>query len=59
MKKIFKILVAIVGGVLMPVLIWITLGVVLHQKLQTRKYEKRIASINEILKEAGLSLHKK
>ena len=49
--KVGKVMVALVAGVLMPVMIWIALGVALQQKAAEQKSAKQAAAptLGEIL----------
>jgi len=37
LRKIGKIMLVVLGAILMPVLIWVALGVAIHYKVQARK----------------------
>ena len=52
MRGTGKVMLAVLAGVLMPVLIWIALGVAMNQKLRQRSVERKPATIGEILTEA-------
>ncbi len=50
-----KVFLALLGGVLFPILIWVALGVAVNQKLRaTRAKPARAPTLGEILAAAGL-----
>jgi len=49
LRKIGKIMLVVLGAILMPVLIWVALGVAIHYKFQARKEQKKVPTIGEIL----------
>ncbi len=51
LRKIGKIMLVVLGAILMPVLIWVALGVAIHYKLQARRTgeQKPTPTIGEIL----------
>lgn len=52
-----KVVLALVGGALMPIWIWVALGVAMNQKLRKRSAQRKPApTIGEILAAAGLSI---
>ena len=52
-----KVILALLGGILFPILIWVALGVALNQKLRERKLQRAPApTIGEILAAAGLAI---
>jgi hypothetical protein len=54
-----KVILALLTGILMPILIWVALGVVLNQKLREKKVKQATApTIGEILAKAGLNIHR-
>ena len=56
-KGVGKVTLAMVGGVLFPVLIWVALGVAVSQKARERVVQQKPApTIGEILAVAGLSI---
>ncbi len=56
--KVLKVLLALMGGILFPILIWIALGVALNQIIRSRKKVKiPMKTIKEILAAANLSIH--
>lgn len=57
-KGASKVTLALLAGVLMPVLLWIALGVAADHKLQGRRLQRKAApTIGDILAAAGLSIH--
>ena len=51
-----KVFLALVGGILMPILIWIALGVALNKKLREKEVRQaEVLTIGEILAKAGQS----
>ncbi len=54
MKTAGRVILALIGGILFPILIWVALEVALGYK---RKEQKKMETIGEILARAGLSLH--
>ncbi len=56
-KATGKVLLALLAGVLMPILIWVALGVVINQKIRERRPQRVPApTIGEILAAAGLTI---
>jgi len=52
-----KVILALLGGVLMPILIWVALGVAVNQRLRERRVQRKPApTIGEILVAAGLTI---
>ncbi len=52
-----KVILALLGGILFPILIWVALGVAVNQKLRERKPQRApTPTIGEILAAAGLSI---
>ncbi len=52
-----KVILALLAGVLMPIWIWVALGVIVNQKLHERSAQRKPApTIGEILAAAGLSI---
>ena len=52
-----KVMLALLGGILMPILIWVALGVAISHKLRERAPQRKPApTIGEILAAAGLSI---
>ena len=47
-----KVALAILVGVLMPVLIWVALGVAVNQKMRQPAAQKKTATIGDILAQA-------
>ena len=53
-KGIGKVVLALLTAILMPILIWVAMGVVLNQKLREKKYKEATApTVGEILTKAG------
>ena len=56
-KSAGKVMLALLGGILMPILIWVALGVAISHKMHERAPQRRPApTIGEILTAAGLKL---
>ncbi len=56
-KGVGKVILALVGGALMPIWIWVAFGVAMNQKLHQRGAQREPApTIGEILAAAGLSI---
>ena len=56
-KDTGKVILALLTGILMPILIWVALGVVLNQKLREKKLKPATTpTIGEILAKAGLTI---
>jgi hypothetical protein len=54
-----KVILALLTGILMPILIWVALGVAINQKLREKKLKQTSApTIGEILTKAGLTIHR-
>ena len=58
MKKVArgvgKVVLALLAGVLMPILIWVALGVALNQKLRGKEVQRvPVPTIGQILTKAG------
>ncbi len=52
-----KVILALLGGILFPILIWVALGVAINQKLRERRPQRVAApTIGEILAAAGLTI---
>ncbi len=52
-----KVMLALLGGVLMPILLWVALGAAITQKIRERRARRVLPpSIGEILKDAGLNI---
>ena len=52
-----KVVLALIGGILFPILIWVALGVAVNQKLRERRPQRAPApTIGEILTAAGLTI---
>ncbi len=52
-----KVMLAVLGGILMPILIWIALGVAISHKIRERVPQRKPApTIGEILTAAGLTI---
>lgn len=52
-----KVSLAVLGGVLMPIMIWVALGVALSQRVRERRARRKPApTIGEILATAGLTM---
>ncbi len=52
-----KVVLALIAGILFPIMIWVALGVAVSQKLRERKPERVLTpTIGEILAQAGLSV---
>ncbi len=53
-----KVILALLGVILMPILIWVALGVAISQKMRERAPKRKPApTISEILATAGLSIN--
>ncbi len=49
-----KVFLALLGGILMPILIWVALGVALNKKLREKEIRQaEVPTIGEILTKAG------
>lgn len=56
-RGVGKVLLALLGGILFPILIWVALGVAVYQKVRERAVQRKPApTIGEILAAAGLSV---
>jgi hypothetical protein len=56
-RGVGKVLLALLGGILFPILIWVALGVAVYQKVRERAVQRKPApTIGEILAAAGLSI---
>jgi len=54
-----KVILALLTGILMPILIWVALGVVMNQKLREKRVKQtETPTIGEILAKAGLNIHR-
>jgi hypothetical protein len=54
-----RVILALLTGILMPILIWVALGVALNKKLREKKLKQATApAIGEILGKAGLTIHR-
>ena len=54
-----KVILALVTGMLMPILIWVALGVIINQKMQEKKTRQVTApTIGEILGKARLTIQR-
>jgi hypothetical protein len=52
-KGIGKAMLAVLGGIFFPVLIWVALGVAINQKLMERRRQQvRVSTIGELLEVA-------
>ena len=52
-----KVMLAVLGGILMPILIWVALGVAISHKIRERAPQRKPApTIGEILAAAGLTM---
>ena len=59
-RGIGKVILALLAGILMPILIWVALGVAVNQKIRQRQLRRAPApTIGEILTKAGLTLQEK
>ncbi len=57
MRKVASILLALLAGVLFPILIWIGFGVAVYQRLCERSFQREPArTLGEILAAAGLEI---
>ncbi len=55
-----EIMLALLGGILMPILIWVAFGVAISQKLRARVPQRKVTpTIGEILSAAGLTIEGK
>ncbi|MFH1381379.1 MAG: hypothetical protein ABIH70_00605 [Chloroflexota bacterium] len=54
LKGTGKVILALMGGILMPVLIWVAFGVAMSQKLRSAQ-RKTVPTIGQILETASLS----
>ncbi len=54
LKGTGKVVLAILGGILMPILIWVAFGVAMNQKLRSTQ-RKPVPTIGQILEAASLS----
>jgi hypothetical protein len=53
-----KVILALLTGILMPILIWVALGVALNQRTREKKLKPAAApTMGEILTRAGLTIH--
>ncbi len=52
-----KVMLALLGGILMPILIWVALGVAICQKVRRAPQRKTSPTIGEVLSIAGLAIH--
>ena len=51
-----KVILALLGVALMPILIWVALGVVVYQKMRQRQVQRKpVPTIGQILVRAGKS----
>ena len=58
LKGIGKVILVLLTGILMPILIWVALGVALNQKLRDKKLKQATTpAMREILTRAGLNIH--
>ena len=56
-KSAGKVMLALLGGILMPILIWVALGVAISHKIRERAPQRKPApTIGEILAAAGLTV---
>lgn len=53
MKTIGKVLLALLGGILFPILIWVALGVAINQKMCAKK-EVTVPTIGKFLADAKI-----
>jgi len=52
-----KVILALLGGVLMPILIWVALGVAVSERVRERRLQRKPApTIGEVLAAAGLTI---
>ena len=53
-----KVILALLGGILMPILIWVALGVAVNQWVRERRLQRESAgTVGKILADAGLTFH--
>ena len=58
-KGIGKVVIAILTGIMMPILLWVGLGVALNQKLRAKKHVTETApTIGEILNKTKITVEK-
>jgi len=56
-RGVGKVILALLGGVLMPILIWVALGVAVYQRVHEKRVQREPApTIGEILAAAGLTV---
>ena len=54
-----KVILVLLIGVLMPILIWVALGVAINLKLHEKRVKQTTApTIGELLNKAGLTIHR-
>ena len=52
-----KVILALLGGILMPILIWVALGTAVYQRVREKRAQRKPApTIGEILAAAGLTI---
>ncbi len=56
-RGVGKVILALLGGILMPILIWVALGVAVYQRVQEKRVQREPApTIGEVLAVAGLTI---
>ena len=55
-RGVGKVMLALTVGILMPILLWVALGVAVYQKVHVRRLQRELApTTGEILRAAGLT----